>query len=220
MSIKQILLENKFFMIPFLIAVLVAVFFMNMYSLNEGHLFLNQFHNNFFDVFFKYFTDLGDGVMFGVVIVTCLFFRFRIALYAAIVGILVLIIISGISKELLFHDWPRPTRVFDNLGINLHYIDGVRKHMISTFPSGHSATAYGLYGLLALFFRNKYMKFLMFTVAILASFSRVYLSLHFVRDSIVGSAIGVIIAVLVFYYFNKILGKYLILDKSLLNFRK
>ena len=220
MTLKQILIENKYFIVPFLIAILGGAFFMIAFSLNDGHLFINQYHNSFFDTFFRYATDLGDGIMFGVVIVLGLFIRFRISFYSAVVGIFTLIIISVISKELLFHDWPRPANVFGKLDISLHYIDGVRNHMISTFPSGHSTTAFGLYALLALFCRKNLGKFILSTIAIIAAFSRVYLSQHFVRDSVVGSIIGFTVALLVFYYLNKKFKENTVLDKSLLNFRK
>ena len=220
MTFKQILVENKYFMVPFLIAILGGAFFMSIYSLNDGHLLINQYHNSFFDKFFRYATDLGDGIMFGVVILVGLFIRFRISLYAAVVGIFTLIIISFISKELLFHDWPRPARVFETLGINLHYVDGIRNHMISTFPSGHSTTAFGLYALLALFCKKNFGKFSLAIVAIVAAFSRVYLSQHFVRDTVAGAIVGVIVAILVFYYLNKLLSDKPKLDKSLLNINK
>jgi membrane-associated phospholipid phosphatase len=220
MTIKQILVENKYFIVPFLIAILGGAFFMVTYSLTDGHILINQYHNKFFDSFFRYFTDLGDGIMFGVVILIALFIRFRIALYVAVVGVLTLFVISYISKELLFHDWPRPANIFGKLGVSLHYIDGVRNHMISTFPSGHSTTAFGLYTMIAFFTKNKVVKFLLVNIAILAAFSRVYLSQHFVRDTVVGSAVGFLIALFVFYYFNKKYKENSSLDKSLLNYKK
>ena len=220
MTFKQILVENKYFMVPFLIAILGGAFFMAIYSLNDGHLLVNQYHNSFFDSFFRYFTYLGDGIMFGVVIVIGLFVRLRISLYTAVVGIFTLIIISYISKELLFHDWPRPANVFRQLGVSLHYVEGVRNHMISTFPSGHSTTAFGLYAMLAFFCNKNSLKFIFAIVAILAAFSRVYLSQHFVRDTVVGAVVGVSVALLVFYFLNKFLNDKPKLDKSLLNINK
>jgi len=220
MDIKQILVENKYFTVPFLIAILGGAFFMGQYSLTEGHLLINQYHNSFFDTFFKYFTDLGDGIIIGVVIIVGLFIRFRVSLYSAVVGVLILIIISFISKQLLFNDWGRPAKIFGDLGISLYYIEGVKNHMLSTFPSGHSTTAFGIYTLLALFSKRNIFKFLYFTIALLAGFSRVYLSQHFVRDIEVGAIIGFILAILVFYFFNKKFEGNTILDKSLLNYKK
>jgi len=220
MTLKQILEQNKIFIVPFLIAVLGGAFFMESYSLTDGHYLINQYHNSFFDSFFRYTTDLGDGAMFGVVIIVGLFVRFRISLYAAVVGILTLFIITFISKELFFHDWPRPARVFSKLDVSLHYIEGIRNHMISTFPSGHSTTAFGLYSLLAFFCKKNIGKLSLAIVAIIAAFSRVYLSQHFVRDTVVGAIIGVTIALFVFYFFNKRYKEGTVLDKNLLNFRK
>ena len=220
MTLKQILVNNKYFIMPFLIAILGGAFFMMSYSLTDGHYLLNQYHNSLFDTFFKYFTYLGDGVVIGLVIIIALFFRFRVSLYSAVVGVIILIVISLVCKQLLFQDWGRPARVFQDMGISLHYIDGVRNHMSSTFPSGHSTTAFGIYALLAFFSRKNIIKFSFSIVAILAAVSRVYLSQHFVRDTVVGAIVGVVIALLVFYYFNKMYKEGSVLDKSLLNFKK
>ena len=219
MTLKQILVDNKYFTMPFLIAILGGAFFMMSYSLTDGHLLLNQYHNEFFDTFFKYFTYLGDGIVIGLVIIIGLFFRFRVSLYSAVVGVIILLTISLICKQLLFQDWGRPASVFHNMGVSLHYIDGVRNHMSSTFPSGHSTTAFGIYALLAFFSRKLTVKFSLAFVAILAAFSRVYLSQHFVRDTVVGAIVGFVIALLVFYYFNKIYKEGSVLDKSLLNYK-
>ena len=217
MSLKQILVSNKYFIVPFLISILGGAFFMSIYTTSEGHLLVNQYHSLFFDTFFRYITYLGDGVMFAVIIILGLFIRFRISLYSIIVGVLILFVISYISKELLFHDWPRPAKVFGEG--NLHYIDGVVNHMISTFPSGHSTTAFGIYTLVALFCKRNSAKLVFAIIAILTAFSRVYLSQHFIRDIVVGAVIGVIIAIAVYYYFNKIFKEGSSLDKSLLKLK-
>lgn len=220
MSLKLILKENIIFVVPFLIFITGGAFFLYSYSLIDGHLLLNQYHSPLFDWIFKYLTWFGDGIMFGVVIVIGLFVRFRVSLYAAVVGILTLFIISYISKELLFHDTPRPANVFAHSGIVLHYIDGVRMHMISSFPSGHATTAFALYSLLAFFAKRNYIKLLLFVMAALSAFSRVYLSQHFVKDIEAGAIIGFGISLLVFYFLNRKTGDNKKLDKSLLNYKE
>ncbi|MEN8137182.1 MAG: phosphatase PAP2 family protein [Bacteroidota bacterium] len=217
MTIKQILDNNKIFVMPFLIFILGGAFFLAIYPLEEGHLLLNKYHNDFFDSFFKYATYLGDGIVFGIAIVLGLFIRYRISLYAAITGLLTLFLISYISKELLFHDYPRPANVFRNLDIQLHYVKGVKMHMISSFPSGHTTTAFALYTLLALFCKRNVAKLSLFFLAVIAGLSRVYLSQHFVKDIEAGAIVGFITALLVYYYMNKKTGKNKKLDKSLLN---
>ena len=219
MSLKQIFNNNLYFIMPLVAFLLIGAFFMFKYPINEGHFMLNQYHTPFFDTFFKYVTDLGDGVLFGVLIVLGLFTRFRLSIYSAVSGIIVLIIISIISKELLFHDWPRPGKVFSNLDIPLHYVEGVRQHIISTFPSGHSTTAFAVFGLLSLFCKRNISKLVFVIIAILAAYSRVYLSQHFVRDIIVGAFIGYLVSFFVYYYFNKKFTNSK-LDKSLLNYKK
>ena len=220
MSLKQIFKENIFFIVPFLILISGGAFFLSVYPMVEGHLIINSYHSTLFDWIFKYLTWFGDGIVFAIIIIVGLFMRFRISLYTAVVGVLTLFIISFISKELLFHDVPRPANVFGKLGIQLHYIEGVRMHMISSFPSGHATSSFAVYTLLALFMKNKGVKFFLFLLAAFSAYSRVYLSQHFVRDIESGAIIGFMISILVFYYFNKKTGDNERLDKSLLNYNK
>lgn len=155
---NKLLVENRYFVVPFMIASFCGLLYISLYSTTEGHVLINVYHNDFFDLFFKYIAYLGDGLMFGVVILFGIFIRYRISLYAVIVGVLVLLVINVIGKELLFHDWDRPSLVFHNLGQQLHYISGVKNHKHNTFPSGHATTAFGVFALMAFFSKKKLHK--------------------------------------------------------------
>ena len=89
---------------------------------------------------------------------------------------------------------PRPTTYFDNAEV-LHLVEGVKTHAMNSFPSGHTITAFAVFMILILIVKNNFLKALFVVVAILAGWSRVYLSQHFLGDVLSGALIGSLIAV-------------------------
>jgi len=66
----------------------------------------------------------------------------------------------------------------------------VKASFSSSFPSGHSASAFNLATLLSSFYPALIP--ISFTTAGLVAFSRVYLGKHFLSDSVTGSVIGIL----------------------------
>jgi membrane-associated phospholipid phosphatase len=59
-----------------------------------------------------------------------------------------------------------------------------------------------LFCLLSIFTRNKALGYVWFCLALIASYSRVYLSQHFFGDIYFGSIIGVISTVAIYYWLD------------------
>lgn len=72
------------------------------------------------------------------------------------------------------------------------------KYAMVSFPSGHSATAFGAVGLLSLVFK-KYRWFFL-TVGAMVAFSRVITLQHYVSDVIIGSSVGMAASI---FLYNK-----------------
>ena len=83
-------------------------------------------------------------------------------------------------------------------------VDGVVLHAgFSSFPSGHTMSAFAVFSLLAFFAsHSKRQIFLFVSLAILVAASRVYLIQHFVADVWMGSLLGVMLAYLIFQLFS------------------
>jgi len=154
----------------------------------EIHLFINSAHNHFLDVFFRHITFLGDGVFIIGIIVLLLFFRFRYAL-----AVLLSYVASGIPvqlmKKVIFPHSPRPYKVFEHY-TGFHFIDNFHYYFHQSFPSGHSASIFGLMLILAAISKKRLNQYFFFAIALMVAFSRVYLSQHFFLDILVGSLIG------------------------------
>ena len=59
--IKEAIRENKFFLIPFILVLIITAPVLAGQDKLEVHLFLNRYHSNFGDGFFRSVTKLGDG---------------------------------------------------------------------------------------------------------------------------------------------------------------
>ena len=109
-----------------------------------------------------------------------------------------------------------PAKYFEGIE-DIYIVSGLEMHSFNSFPSGHTAVAFGLFCLLTLISSNKMLGVIYFFIALLVALSRVYLSLHFFLDIYFGSIIGVVATVLSYLYVNgsqKINSKSWI-DKSL-----
>ena len=164
------------------------------YGKGPSHLIVNEWNSPMTDVFFKYVTHLGDGAIFALVILILLFVKIRWAFYELFAALMTLIFVF-ITKQLIFKGAPRPTSFFDN-SETLHLVEGVKMHTMNSFPSGHTITAFAIFIILAMVVKKQYLKVLFTLTAILAGFSRVYLSQHFLEDIFLGALIGVAIALL------------------------
>ncbi len=197
---KHLLKENRYFFLPYLLFLTVCIFFLLTYSKPELHILTNEVNSSFFDQFFRYATNLGDGIMVVILTLALLFVRYRYAI-AFLIGSLSTSGLVQLFKQVILQDMYRPSKYFEmNETYKLHLIEGVKLHSLHSFPSGHSATAFNVFLMLALIVKNKYLKMFLLITAVTVAYSRVYLSQHFIIDITVGSFIGSLFILLVFWW--------------------
>ncbi|WP_405565850.1 phosphatase PAP2 family protein [Polaribacter sp. Asnod6-C07] len=169
-----------------------SIIFISIFNKYALHLKINRLHSSFFDVFFKYFTFLGDGAIFGVLAVVFLFIKRKMFYVFVVSGVLTLLI-THLFKKILFKGILRPAAALNDE--SLHLVDGVKMAMLNSFPSGHTTTAFAIFTILCLYFAKCKSQYLWVSLAIVAGLSRVYLSQHFLIDIFFGSFIGIIIGI-------------------------
>lgn len=169
-----------------------SIIFISIFNKFALHLKINKYHSSFFDVFFKYSTFLGDGAIFGVLAVLFLFVKRKMFYVFVVSGVLTLLI-THLFKKILFKGILRPAAALSDE--SLHLVDGVKMAMLNSFPSGHTTTAFAIFTILCLYFGKCKSQYLWVSLAIIAGFSRVYLSQHFLIDIFFGSFIGIFIGV-------------------------
>lgn len=100
------------------------------------------------------------------------------------------VVVSGVMADII--KWIagryRPRMMFEEglYGFDFFHI----KHTMTSFPSGHSATAFALAMAVALLFPR--YRVLAFGVAVMVAMSRVMVSAHYVSDVIAGSCVGIV----------------------------
>ncbi len=176
----------------------------------HSFLWLNSYHRPWLDRLFMLYTYVGDG-LFAVLLSLILFFVLRqrkmglVLLFAyALTGI-----VAQVIKPLV--EAPRPGSYFrEHLPF---FIDAIQHHGRTSFPSGHTVTAFALTTVLAFYTRSRWQHLVLILLAVLAGYSRIYLSQHFLEDVMAGSLIGVTGAGLSEYWFRRVGDEHLVLKR-------
>jgi len=165
------------------------------------HLWLNSIHTPFWDVFFRYYTLVGEWVPF-VVVAGLLCYRYRAALL-----VLSAQVISGLVTQVFKRtfDAPRPKRFFAEHfpEIDLPQVLGVHMHSSHSFPSGHTTSVFAFFLSLAFLTKRKELHLLYLLLASLVAYSRIYLSQHFASDVLAGSFVGVVMTIVTLYIVDR-----------------
>ncbi|MGQ8338026.1 phosphatase PAP2 family protein [Sunxiuqinia sp. A32] len=160
-------------------------------------LWLNRYSKEELDGFVNILTDLGLGSFIVVVMVLLSFIRVRYALMG-LVNLAFVGIFTNLFKKVLFPDRIRPLNYF--LYDDFHrFLYQAELNYHSSFPSGHTMTIFAAMSLIAYFVGNRIVGGLMFFVALVIGFTRIYLLQHFFLDVFVGSVLGIISTLLVIW---------------------
>lgn len=200
---RTFLRANRFFLIGVLL--LLAGFLYLLFTNQQGDelIAINALRTDHLDRLFIAGTQLGEPLAYVVVILVTMTFRLRTALFTALTGITVAII-TGLLK--VYFAEARPMRYFfDNFEATWHNLNLFEENMrnwgYSSFPSGHTASAFALYSFVCFNVRRPkiVISILCFLLALQVGFSRMYLLYHFLRDVTAGAFLGLLIAVAMFF---------------------
>lgn len=162
------------------------------------------------DLFFRWFTKVGEGYGYLVVFLILLVYKRRAAWGVPLLGIAVSLV-AWVGKTLFHH--PRPYLYFEQQGLlaQLELIPGVKVHKgLTSFPSGHTMAAFALFTFLALCFpRKPWLSITCFCIALLVGVSRMYLVQHFFEDVYLGALLGLGLGMLAYYVLNRVEQKLL-----------
>lgn len=164
------------------------------------HLQINAMHSSFADLFFTYWTYVGDGIFVavaGIIIAIFLFPRYRwLPLWFGASTLIVSGAAAQLLKRFVFEDALRPSAYLSEH--SLYFVQGVQLHASHSFPSGHTTAAFAFFGFASLFLGRKkpWLQVLFAVCAGLVGYSRMYLSQHFLEDVFAGMILGSLIFLL------------------------
>jgi membrane-associated phospholipid phosphatase len=197
--------QNGIFLFVYVIVLAFLGYILLHHDKVQIHLMINAWVGNpMWDNFFKYVTYMGEGIIAVLVAVAIAFVNVRKAVYI-LLSYLGAGLVSSFFKYILYPDIYRPHSTFGYFisDIKLIEVEGVEMASNRSFPSGHALSSFALFFCLIFITKNQALKALFFLLAFVSSFSRLYLSQHWLIDVYVGSIIGVAFSLVFYVVFYK-----------------
>ena len=179
------------------------------------HLLLCDRHTPARDIFYRYYTTVAEWFPYVVCVLLLLFGRVGNGVFASSAMIL-----SALSTQVIKHivHAPRPVTWFaaNCPDIQLPLVEGVRMNLWYSFPSGHTTSFFALAFVVSILATESLtaqrsnsatvcqcnglsaiaVQILLFALAALGGYSRIYLSQHFALDVFAGILVGTLITIL------------------------
>lgn len=169
-------------------------------------LFLNSINSPFFDSFMYLISGKLVWAIFYLAIIIQIYrtYGWKNCLYLVVAIALVITCCDQMASGFLKPTFQRfrPSRS-PEISHLVHIVNGYTGGKYG-FASSHAANVFGLATFCSLLFSNRKLSLFLFSWAVLVSYSRIYLGVHYPGDIIVGTAIGLFFGYLIF----KILPKF------------
>lgn len=186
--------KTNLFLILSAMMIIVGLTLLVLNDKVNSHLFVNASHTEFQDFLFTWITYAGDGTVLAIVsvLIVVLFWNkygLSVLTFASLNLILVAAVVQTL-KHVVYDDAYRPLKF---IGKEILYlVPGIEVHTDNSFPSGHTTAAFAFFAFIALLWNKKrWVQICCAVLAVLAGYSRIYLSQHFLEDVVAGASIGI-----------------------------
>ena len=203
----------------------------------ELHLLLNTYHNQYLDFIMRYYTIVGEWIPY-VICALLLLYKTGWAIFTLLGVTLSGLITQGLKYAI---NADRPLTWFANNmpNVKLQLVEGVHMSKWFSCPSGHTTSFFAMFFALSILLAYKYnnentdkptakevhrqqktknitAQIIFFILAIFGAYSRIYLSQHFLSDTLAGSIVGIATVAIIYpllqYINNKPIWNYKILN--------
>ena len=197
---KKLLYENHLFFICLAGSLLLGGALLLYVNTGDELWYWSARRSPFRDFMFRYGTQLAEGITYAVLVIAALFVRVRYSILFLATGFFAALL-SFVAKWIFGHDRPSVFLQKQALLDQISLVEGVRLYGGPTsFPSGHTLSAFAIFGLLAFLLPRKRLTGpLLFALALLVAVSRIYLVQHFLKDVYLGAIMGVLLAAALYY---------------------
>ena len=207
---KRLFKQNSIFLGLSLLLIAVLAAAVTIVPKGELHLLLCNRHSAGRDVFYRYYTQVGEWVPY-VVCIGLLIHRLSTAVFTT-----ACVLLSGAATQIIKRivDAPRPLTWFAEHypNVQLPLVDGVHMSRFFSFPSGHTTTFFAFFFALSIVVSHssfasckpmaaRALQVVFFCCAALGGYSRIYLSQHFAADVLGGMCIGLAITSILYPLF-------------------
>ena len=173
-------------------------------------LFLNGLHVGWLDPVMTFISSEMGWIPFYAVLLFLVFYKYRWKGLWVLLGVIVVITLSDqISASVFKPIFHRLRPCYDPLIEDLVYTPKGKPGGHYGFISSHAANTFALASFIYMTMKNHYSKigWIMFPWAILVSYSRIYMGVHFPGDIICGAAVGMILGFGIGYLVNFVTNK-------------
>jgi membrane-associated phospholipid phosphatase len=183
--------ENNWFLVPVALFLGFGLTIALLVPYGNEILLFNDLRREPLISVFKFFSWCGETWIWVIIGLLALFYRYRFALLIAMTGLIMPFVF--ILKDQVGTD--RPITYFQKNGRSAAVVV-VPQEQLNTgqtsFPSGHTMSAFGLSSLLALMAGPKSRKrvLVLALLAIAVGLSRIFLVQHFLVDVLAGALLG------------------------------
>ena len=199
---KQLFRHNAVFITLSLILLAVLGLALLYIPKADLHLLLCDRHTPARDIFYRYYTQIAEWLPYVICVALLLFSRVGNGVFASSC-----MIVSALTTQLFKHiiNAPRPVTWFaaNMPDVQLPLVEGVRMNYWFSFPSGHTTSFFALFFALSILASQNFsqaktnlLQVILFILAALGGYSRIYLSQHFAADVFAGILVGTLICVL------------------------
>ena len=212
---KSLFRQNSIFIALSLLLALSMGLALVLVPKGELHLWLCNRHTPARDIFYTYYTTVAEWFPYVVCVLLLIFGRVGdgVMASACMLG-------TALTTQLFKHiiNAPRPVTWFaEHLpDIQLPLVEGVRMNHWYSFPSGHTTSFFALAFVACILLTSNpkisripdsLVQILLFALAALGGYSRIYLSQHFTADVLAGLVVGMAISTLIWVLFRPLEAK-------------
>lgn len=206
----SVTLNKKNFKRSVIITIVAGIFIMTA-SFIYGHtplfLLLNTDAGLFPDYFFRFYTNMGDGLIWLPALLIVIFVlkqkqAWKLVFFMFAISTLIVQLI----KQIILTEQLRPSAAITD-ATQFHTVNGVELYRSGSFPSGHTATAFCIYILFCMLLHSSWWLFVGFVYAVLVGYSRIYLAEHFPLDVGGGMIAAALSAIISWWLFQKLNNK-------------
>ena len=189
---------------------------LNIIDLDKNLLLtLNGMNSPFWDNFFFLFTQTITWVPLYLTIIYIIVKSQKKGSIITLISLIVLIsLCDQISTNIFKEGFERLRPSQDPTIQNMVHIVGGRKGGLYGFVSSHAANSFALAMFVSMLFRNRALSITIFGWALLNSYSRIYLGLHYPGDILGGMVLGIVLTIIVYVLYLRVYPRFVFLPHN------
>ncbi len=168
-------------------------------------LWLNSYHSPVWDKIMWFISGKIEWLPLYILIIVYIIYRYRLKSITILIAIVLTVALADQLAAKAFKEVFERLRPSHNPEIqHLVHIVGDYRGGSFGFVSNHAANSFSLAMFITLLFKNKYISTFIFFWALLVSYSRIYLGVHYPGDILGGAALGILLGWLIYLLYRKV----------------